>query len=276
MKKIIDFEVRVLPDLKKFDLKRENFLKLMVFNHKKIKTSLNQIKFSNLLKTLNKNNVNFFVISGLHFASLKNLKINNNFLIKIAKNYPKKIKVFLNIDVSNKQNFYYSLNLIKNNNLKNIIGFECYYNDVLSFQNHKKKINQIIKYINKKNLFFRMIGRHPHQVNGNFYKDIVDVICKMKPKNFMLTALGGGITNYSMIKKIFKKIKNIYFTTTVSANLQFVEIASKFINNKILFGTDYPFNHFNNYSIFLKKFSKLNLTNEEKKNIMYKNAKKFF
>ena len=86
--------------------------------------------------------------------------------------------------------------------------------------------------------------------------------------------MGGGLTNY-MSLKLFKKIfKNTLFTSSVSATGEFIENINDYLKDKVIFGTDYPFNHFKNYNQFLKLIEKLDITKEKKNMIMYNNAKK--
>ena len=45
-------------------------------------------------------------------------------------------------------------------------------------------------------------------------------------------------------------------------------------SDRVIFGTDYPFNHFKNYNSFLKLIEKLDITKEKKNKLMFSNAKK--
>ena len=61
---------------------------------------------------------------------------------------------------------------------------------------------------------------------------------------------------------------------TVSTTSEFIENINDYTKDRLIFGTDYPFNHFKNYNPFLKLIEKLDLTKEKKNMIMYSNVKK--
>lgn len=274
--KIIDSELRlVFPSARNlyYDLKKEPVVK-KIYEHKKIKTSLRQANIKNLIKIIKQFKLDKVFISGLAWKKNDNLKKNNEYLINCTINYPNIVMAFLNVDINGK-NYDYSLKLIREQKSKSIKGYEIHNS---SFQNlnerNKKKISSLFQLIKKKGKFIRLIGRHPHQTNINLSKIYINLIKDNNDKKFIITAMGGGLTNY-MSLKLFKKIfKNTLFTSSVSATGEFIENINDYLKDKVIFGTDYPFNHFKNYNQFLKLIEKLDITKEKKNMIMYNNAKK--
>ena len=181
---------------------------------------------------------------------------------------------FLNVDINGK-NYDYSLKLIREQKSKFIIGYEIHNTSFEKLnKRNKKKISSLLQSIKKKGKFIRLIGRHPHQTNVNLSKIYINLIKENNDKKFVITAMGGGLTNY-MSLKLFKKIfKKTLFITSVSSTSEFIENINDYTADRIIFGTDYPFNHFKNYNSFFKLFEKLDITKEKKNMIMYSNAKK--
>ena len=76
--------------------------------------------------------------------------------------------------------------------------------------------------------------------------------------------MGGGLTNY-MSLKLFKEVfKKTLFTSSVSSTGEFIENINDYTSDRVIFGTDYPFNHFKNYNSFLKLIEKLDITKKKK------------
>ena len=175
----------------------------------------------------------------------------------------------------NGKNYDYSLKLIREQKSKFIIGYEIHNTSFEKLnKRNKKKISSLLQSIKKKGKFIRLIGRHPHQTNVNLSKIYINLIKENNDKKFVITAMGGGLTNY-MTLKLFKKIfKKTLFTTSVSSTIHFVKNINDYTVDRTIFGTDYPFNHFKNYNSFFKLFEKLDITKEKKNMIMYSNAKK--
>jgi len=282
MKKIIDTEIRLIHP----QARNKNFCKdsgeinvqKTIYDHKKINLSLKQASLENFLNVMRQNKINKAIISGLPWKKIKNLNLNNQYLLMCAKKYPEKFKVFYNIDFSHYNSFNYSMNLINFSNNSRILGFELNHNSFF-LMNKKKNIylKKLIKNIIKKKKFVRFIGRHAlqHNINHTFYYN--DIIKKYKYNKFFITSFGGGIANYLNIKNIKEIYRNVLMNTSASKNLDFTYKIGSILPKNLVFGTDYPFNHFNQYDDFLKVFKKLRLTKKLENIIKYKNAqKKFF
>ena len=90
-----------------------------------------------------------------------------------------------------------------------------------------------------------------------------------------MTAIGAHLGGVFMWDESIKHLvgKNLYFDTS-STLLEltcekFMYIVRNHGADKILFGTDYPLS---DYKIECERFKSLDLTEEEKENIFYKNA----
>lgn len=94
-----------------------------------------------------------------------------------------------------------------------------------------------------------------------------------------MTAIGAHLGGVFVWDESLKYLvgRNLYFdTSSTLMELEpekFTEIVRKHGADKILFGTDYPIS---DYNLEYKRFQMLNLTEEEKEKIFYKNAYKLF
>jgi len=103
-------------------------------------------------------------------------------------------------------------------------------------------------------------------------------IAKRHPETKFLAAhLGGLLGLYAQHLPIRKAISNIWFDTAVSSTMQMVEFyVQSGLEDKVLFGTDFPFNHCHNQSEPLAAFHKIGLSKKIADKILHGNYESFF
>ena len=284
MQQFIDTEIRILHDKarnKNFCKKNgEKVLDKTIYSHKKINLSLKQASLKSILKVLKKNKVNKAIISGLPWGKEINLRNNNSYLLTCIKKHPKKLRAFYNIDFSNYKLFKYSMNLIDSTNDPKVLGYEFHHTSFLNYDLYIKKKVYFIKLIKKiisKKKYIRFTGRHPHQHRVNLNFAYIEILNEFNYSKFFITSFAGGLTNYINLRNLRKIFSKVAINTSASKSLEFTYKIGSILPKNLFFGSDYPFNHFNQYQDFLKAFTKLRLTKKLENIVKYKNAqKKFF
>ena len=282
MSNLIDAEMRVVfPEARNKSFCIENKevqLHKTIYSHKKIRISLKQATVEHLLNIMTNYKIKSAIISGLNWQNLKNLKLNNNYLRYCINKYPKKLKIFYNVNFVSQDLYLESLKLINSKLDKNVLGIEFHHSSFFKIHHpkNKKRFLNLCKIIKKKNKYIRFIGRYPSQHKINLINIYISLIKKLNYKKIIFTSLGGGIENYFLknIKKInFKPI----FLTSASKSLQTLNKSWKICPKNIVYASDYPFNIFETYKSFFNTFNKLKIPLKYKSIIKYKNAKqKFF
>ena len=116
MSNLIDTEMRVVfPEArnKNFCIKNKEIqLHKTIYSHKKIRISLKQATVEHLLNIMTNYKIKNAIISGLNWQNLKNLKLNNNHLRYCINKYPKKLKIFYNVNFVSQNLYLESLKLI--------------------------------------------------------------------------------------------------------------------------------------------------------------------
>jgi predicted TIM-barrel fold metal-dependent hydrolase len=285
--KIIDAEVRLVhPEAMNTSYAKNRKEKRV---HKTIYKSINHKKKINhlwsidaLLNSMKKNKVSCAFLGTLLWASLKIQKLNNDYIDKIVEQYPKKFYVFYSLhllevkkwqELSSKD-FKKKLNDLKKK--KNFIGFEVEPHYIKhSLINPKFKFwSKIFRYIEEKKIPLRITGRHPHQHQINYIYRFLVLVKKYPKIKFFITAAGGSLPFYEELPVFKKLLKNVNYISSTPSTPSMIKAASYIVPNKIMFGTDFPFNHSLNQQYLLKKMKSMKLKKNIYRKIMYQNSQK--
>ncbi len=273
---IIDCEVRVVHKA----ARNKNFLKNSnegvvkdIYQHRQISKAIKLWDVESLIKSMDKNNIKYAVLSGLAWRNKKALVENNEYVKYCLKKYKGRFLGFYNVPLYNiKKAVSDILNLDK----KIYIGVEI----IPKWQNtniNDKKLIPIINAIKKRKMFLKIYTAHPTQtLTGDSPFRTLNFLEKNKDIKVVVPHLGGLLTIYGLLPKIKKIIKNVHFISSVSKTMEMVKFSSEVNSKNLLFGTDFPFNHCFNQSEPIKKFKKLNIPKSAKQNILSNNAKKIF
>jgi len=103
-------------------------------------------------------------------------------------------------------------------------------------------------------------------------------LAKRHPKTkFLASHLGGGLGLYSQHKPIKEAISNVWFDTAVSSTMNLVKFyVESGLENKIVFGTDFPFNHCHNQNDPLDDLLNLGFSQIVREKILFKNFMALF
>ena len=156
MSNLIDTEMRVVfPGArnKSFCIENKEIqLHKTIYSHKKIRISLKQANVKHLLNIMTNFKIKNAIISGLNWQNLKNLKLNNNYLRYCINKYPKKLKIFYNVNFVSQDLYLESLKLINSKLDKNVLGIEFHHSSFFKINHpkNKKRFLNLCKIMKKK------------------------------------------------------------------------------------------------------------------------------
>lgn len=87
--------------------------------------------------------------------------------------------------------------------------------------------------------------------------------------------LGGLLCLYELLPRVAKVAKNVYYVSSVSATLDMVEFAAKVCPGRVMFGSDFPFNHCHDQASIVEGIRALDLSPEEIERVLGKTADEF-
>jgi predicted TIM-barrel fold metal-dependent hydrolase len=85
---------------------------------------------------------------------------------------------------------------------------------------------------------------HPYKISGASPAEFCLLLSKCPETRFIAAHMGGMIGIYQLNPRVAPLFKNVWFDTAISSTLKMVTIALDLgLEDKILLGSDYPFNH---------------------------------
>ena len=285
--KIIDAEVRLVhPQAKKTNYAKNNKeLRVHEIIYKRInhKKKINHLwSVDVLLNSMKKNQISCAFLGTLYWKSIKLHRLNNEYNHKVALQNPNKFYIFQSLhylEVKKWQKFSSKkINKLLDNfkKKKYFLGFD--------FEPHSIKMNSLnwkleswdkfFKHIEKKKISIRIVGRHPHQHKLNYPYFFLSLFKKYPKINFYITAMGGSISYYEELSALKKVLKNVHYILSTPTTPSMIKTIINLVPDKVMFGTDFPFNHSFNQQFLVKKIKTMNLKKNIYRKIMYQNSKK--
>jgi predicted TIM-barrel fold metal-dependent hydrolase len=134
------------------------------------------------------------------------------------------------------------------------------------------EINELADFIAKKRAFLMVHVDHAFRKSNASAAHLFN-LAKTNPKTRILAAhLGGMLGLYNLHQPIAEALKNVWFDTAVSSTVKMVEFNIKSgLENKIIFGSDFPFNHNHEQIQVLRSTRSLKLGRSVKNKILSEN-----
>ena len=245
-KMIIDVHTHIFPDEIRFN--RKNFFKgepefASIYENSNAK----MISAEELISEMDKTGVNKSVVFGFPWNNIEFAKLNNDYIIEVVKKYPQRLIGFscLNPLVKGAS---CEVERCMSLGLKGVGEIAFYLNDI-----DEKIINglyEIMDICKQRKGIFMLHTNEPvgHEYPGKAdmkLKGIYNFVKSYKNNKIILAHMGGGIFFFkSMKKEVDDVLQNVYYDTAAVPFLYKTDIYNLTktfgINDKILFGSDYP------------------------------------
>ena len=94
------------------------------------------------------------------------------------------------------------------------------------------------------NLFIMTHIDHPFKLSGASPAHFCELLARCPQTKFIAAHMGGMIGLYALNSKIKNLFANVWFDTAISSTLQMVQhYVDVGLEDKIILGSDFPFNH---------------------------------
>jgi len=132
---------------------------------------------------------------------------------------------------------------------------------------------QLIEWlIPQKNVFLMTHIDQAYKQTTTLPSHLLNFVCKYPNAKILAAHMGGGLGIYALHPPLAKTIKNIWFDTAVSATLKMIRFyVEAGLENRIIFGSDFPFNHSHSQGQVLNGISSLELSPETEVKIFKNN-----
>lgn len=132
--------------------------------------------------------------------------------------------------------------------------------------------NDLAKFAEKNNIFIMTHIDHAFTESKANTAAFTKLISNHPNTKFLAAHLGGLLGIYFLHSPIKKILKNVWFDTAVSSTLKMVEYyADVGLENKVIFGSDFPFNHSHSQKQVVDGIKELQLGDEINKKIFSEN-----
>jgi len=124
--------------------------------------------------------------------------------------------------------------------------------------------NQLIEwFVPQKNVFLMTHIDQAFKQSVSSPSRLFNLVCKYPNAKILAAHMGGGLGIYALHPPLEKTIKNIWFDTAVSSTLKMIRFyVEAGLENRIIFGSDFPFNHSHSQGQVLNGIRSLKLSPE--------------
>lgn len=276
MIQVIDTEVHLMhPEAiePNFALGTDEPVRKAIHDHSEYPAIKKIMTLEALIESMNKNNVSHCHLMGMSWRNKEWMDANNQYIEKCVRMYPDKFSGFYIPHMGNINEAAEEISSLDNEiymGIKFLPGWQ-------GFNINDPNIKPVLEAIRKKDFFVMIHTDHITQsINGDTPQRFLEFVKQNQNLKILAPHMAGLLCLYQGISKISQTLKNVFYITSVSATMEFVKFSALFNSDNIIFGTDFPFNHCHDQSTQIKKINELDLSEEVKHKILYKNAINIF
>lgn len=226
-----------------------------------------------LFQSMEINNIRHCHIMGMPWRHKPWNDANNDYIEKCVKEHPTLLSGFYipHLDDINK-----ATKEISNLNKDVFLGVKL----LPTWQGRKVNDSELFPLYNmvrKRNMFLMVhTDQLTQSINGDTPQKLLDMVQKFPDLKVLAPHMGGLLGLYELLPKFSSMLKNMTYIASSSATMEFIKFASEIVPDKILYGTDFPFNHCHDQKTQIDKLNQFDLSDEKKNKILFKNAERIF
>ena len=268
---IIDSEVHLLHPGWIENLDDEPFVKSALYHHADYELIKDIKSIESVIHYSRANNIERILLMGIAWINNKNNIRNNKYIMECKSLYPSFIDVMLVFNISVHQETEEFFNRLDTSNIKGIKVIGGWQNLSIVDSNLNKFYSGIIE----KNLIFMPHINHLTQNDKYDTPQNLFRLARQYPDLKILAPhMGGGLFIYEGDKTNRDILKNVRYITSVSSTMYMTKPAMDICPEKIIFGTDFPYNHCHNQNVQIE-YIKSNFSENQQNMIFFENYYEF-
>lgn len=222
-----------------------------------------------LLASMESNNIEKCFLLGMSWLDEGRLQANNQYIEDVVSRYPKKFVGFHIPHLGNPLKAAQEIENLDTNIIRGIKILPRWQKRCID----DPELTPLWEVARKKDLFVMV---HTDQVTQSYNEDTPQQTFRFIKKNPQLKILaphlGGLLCLYTKLPENEQILSNTYFITSLSKTMELAKFAAETCPSRILFGSDFPFNHCHNQSSQLQELHSFNLHPEVLRGILRGNA----
>jgi predicted TIM-barrel fold metal-dependent hydrolase len=275
----IDSEVHLFPPewckQNYFPPALEETINRVIYNHPEKDMALSQATVDGLLMEMERSHIDHALVMGLPWRSAEMCWRNNDYIFSVANEYSGNLTGIGILPAPDKENIKDAIKKICENygfkGVKVIPSWQNYRLDDPIFEPAIEEmiLNDLVLIPHTDHLFL------PVDKADTAYA--LFAVKQRYPKLKILAPhLGGLLCLYAIHQPIKKVLRNMMFITSVPATMKMVRFAIEAVGaERLVFGTDFPFNPSHDQQTVCKEFEDLNLSEKVKRLIVGINLSSF-
>jgi len=269
---IIDAEVHILPIEWENELSNEPEIRRAFFEHNEFPNIADRCNIHSVVQMSMNRGIEKILLMGIPCFHNRHNEMFNNIILSEKEKYNDLIDIMLIYNIAEKtewRNYCASIDFSLVKGIKVIGGWQGFsYTDSL--------LDEVYQFLIEKQLILMPHVNHPTQVfSKDTPQELFSLARRFPDLKICAPHMGGGLFLYEGYEPVKQILKNVYYITSVSATMYMVSYAMNICPDKIIFGTDYPFNHCHNQETQIS-FIKDNFSKEQQEALFYKNYQRFF
>lgn len=273
---IVDTEVHLLhPEAREPDYlaEKEEPVRRAIHEHEDFPLLKDRMTVDALIQSMEKNRIDKCVIMGLPWNDTNAHAKNNRYIESVVENHPDK---FRGMYIPHLDNIKKEMQNIKQLTPDRFIGVKL----IPGWQHMRvdnSELAPLLETVESENLFLMVHTDHPIQsLDGDVPYRLLSVLKEHPNLNVLAPHLGGLLCLYGLNPKIKPLLENVHFITSVSLTMRMVKYAADVDPDKVIFGTDFPFNHCHNQGSLIEDLHELPLSEEVESKILGQTANQLF
>lgn len=244
-----------------------------IHKHPDFHSIKNMLNIDFLLDSMHKNEISHALLMGIGWGSPDIQRDNNDYIEEVIRQHS---GIFKGLFIPSLADPVAAAEEIMQLDNKIYIGIKLIPN-WQGFRVDDNRLNPIWQAALKRNLFVMVHTDHPTQsLDGDTPYRFLSFVQNNPDLKVLAPHMAGNLALYAVLPNVMKSLQNVFFITSVSSTMIFVEFAVKINPNNILFGTDFPFNHCHDQCTVLDAFMALQISEKQRENILGIKAKKLF
>ena len=209
-----------------------------------------------LLQSMKDAGIDKSIVFGFPWKCHENCVENNNIVLSAIRSWPKQLSGFCVLQPTSGRSAIRELKRCISGGIKGVKlkptwqGYELDDFAVTGELFRQMSDNHIPLLVHTSQAYKKPEGDHPHQ--------ILSVAEKFPDLRIIAAHLGGALFLYESYEPVREILKNVLFDLSLPRTMNIVKVATEIVPaDKLLFGTDYPFNDFGDQTTILNCLRKM-------------------
>lgn len=220
-----------------------------------------------ILESMKDSGIDQSILVSFPFATHDLCVENNDFLFETLKKYPGRFYAICSVQPKDPRSIDEAKRCLK----AGAVGIKIN-GGWQGFELESSSIQSLLRLLEAENKFLLTHIDQAFRKSPTSAAHLFQIASENPKTKIMAAHMGGLLGIYNSFEATAKNLKNIWFDTAVSETLEMVDYYVRAgLSDKIIFGSDYPFNHCHSQKLVKERIQQLHFDKSVEENIFSKN-----